>query len=371
MKKLLFLFTMLACVLACSEADDNNGNPIKGLEIPSSTTPIKPGSSVTIKGEGFTQASEIWFKRIITKATESDDVKATVTEVASTGITFIAPDVYGNQSMFLKENGKKYELGKMTFEEQPGEIEDVKILPKKIKEIRDHKNGTYDSHKFDYNDKGQIKTMTIDHRYYLETYTYEYRSDKITSKIRYSDNTTDFTDATLKFDNTGRAISYEWTSKNATAGKSEPSYNENYLKQIKTSGINDIPEKYEYEENWKFIAGNLMRYDYDYKNNGGGSIDCEYSDRLNNLNLDLWGAIIGIPYFDGDRTTDFLLSNIAGKRSRLLPKQILNKTWDDNGNEETSTEILTYKLTGEYITNITITSNDPGYNRHYEIIYEK
>lgn len=162
MKKLLFLFTMLAFMVACSDDDDNNNeSPIKGLEIPQSTTPVKPGASVTIKGEGFTKASEIWFRQIITKATENTDIKATITEVNSTGITFTAPEVYGNQNVLLKENGKEYELGKMTFEEQPEQPEEITILPKKIKEIKVYEEQDYyTTYKYNYNENGTIKEIT-------------------------------------------------------------------------------------------------------------------------------------------------------------------------------------------------------------------
>lgn len=51
MKKLLFLFTMLALFVACSDDDDkDNESPIKGLEIPKFENPVKPGEAITIKG---------------------------------------------------------------------------------------------------------------------------------------------------------------------------------------------------------------------------------------------------------------------------------------------------------------------------------
>ena len=129
MRKLLFLFTMLAFFIACSDDDDkDNELPIKGLEIPTFENPVKPGESITIKGAGFTDASEIWFRQIISKTAGNGDVKAVVTDVNSTGITFTAPEVYGNQSVLLKDNSKEYELGEMTFEEKSS---DVEILPKK------------------------------------------------------------------------------------------------------------------------------------------------------------------------------------------------------------------------------------------------
>ena len=44
MRKLLFLFTMLAFFIACSDDDDkDNELPIKGLEIPKFENPVKTG----------------------------------------------------------------------------------------------------------------------------------------------------------------------------------------------------------------------------------------------------------------------------------------------------------------------------------------
>ena len=157
MKKLLFLFMMLGLFIACSDDDDkDNELPIKGLEIPKFENPVKPGESITIKGEGFTEASEIWFRSIVTRAENTGDVKATVTEVSLTGITFTAPEVYGNQSILLKENGKEYELGKMTFEEQSGESGDVEILPKRIKKIVESFEDGKNIYEYFYNDEGNV-----------------------------------------------------------------------------------------------------------------------------------------------------------------------------------------------------------------------
>lgn len=102
--------------MACSDDNDkDNGLPIVGLEFPKFENPVKPGESITIKGEDFTKVSEIWFRTIVIRAENTGDVKAIVTEVNSTGITFTAPEVYSNQSVLLKENGKEYELGKICF----------------------------------------------------------------------------------------------------------------------------------------------------------------------------------------------------------------------------------------------------------------
>lgn len=181
MRKLLFLFTMLAFFIACSDDDDkDNELPIKGLEIPKFENPVKPGESITIKGAGFTDASEIWFRQIISKTAGNGDVKAVVTDVNSTGITFTTPEVYGNQSVLLKENSKEYELGEMTFEEKSS---DVEILPKKISKIIESfededalKGIGKNIYEFSYDDKGRIVSLKVtedgETEPYMSTCTY-------------------------------------------------------------------------------------------------------------------------------------------------------------------------------------------------------
>ena len=75
---------MLALFMACSDDNDkDNGLPIVGLEFPKFENPVKPGESITIKGEDFTKVSEIWFRTIVIRAENTGDVKAIVTEVNS------------------------------------------------------------------------------------------------------------------------------------------------------------------------------------------------------------------------------------------------------------------------------------------------
>lgn len=386
MKKLLFLFTMLSLLVSCSDDDDNNDkSPIKGLEIPPSTTPVKPGETVTIKGAGFTEVSEIWFRAIATRAEDREDVKATVTKVNANGITFIAPEVYGNQSVLLKENGKEYDLGEMTFEEEPEEVEEVKILPKKVKEIREYEDGStdYTSYQFVYDGQDRIQKMTVLYSANnSEIYTYEYKDNEITCKsLIVSSGGKEQFDEIVELDAKGRTKSYKWVMTNdpKVYEESIPTYNGDYLKQLKTSGVNDedyIP--YHYTENWTFIAGNLVHYDYEYddESEGYGSIDCKYENTLNNLNIDLWGAIFGHSYYEGDLQTDFLQPNITGKRSRQLPAKVTDIEGDDDPDDTNrDVEEYTYEFSGEYITKITrkiVETNDEDLTGgYYEIFYEE
>lgn len=366
-------------MVACSDDDNNDKSPIKGLEIPQSTTPVKPGASVTIKGEGFTQASEVWFRAIATRAENREDVKATVTEVNANGITFIAPEVYGNQSILLKENGKEFELGKMTFEEEPEEVEDVKILPKKIKEIKVYEElDYYTIYRYDYNGNGTIKEITkIDmNGAEGDRQTFTYTTNKITSIE--NDDQEDI--STYNLEN-GRLKSYTWSATyNGETGKEtegetyEVDYNGDYLSTVK---ITDLYEsQYNSNENISFIGGKLMSYDYKYPNDpvNNGYTKFEYGTQLNNLNIDLFG-IIGECFFDSALEELYLL-NVCGKRSNYVPQKMeYHEEGDDDGDGEpyNDTEFCTfdYQMDGEYISTITVLNEDKEMDWKFEITYEQ
>jgi YD repeat-containing protein len=116
------LFVMMLCIgfLSCSDDNDEpqNNTPITNLEIPQSNAnnPIKAGETITIKGEGFTQSSEIWLRAVIKSA--DTEVKAEVTSVTASGISFNAPSVSGERSIVLKQLGSEYILGQMYFDNE-------------------------------------------------------------------------------------------------------------------------------------------------------------------------------------------------------------------------------------------------------------
>ena len=116
MKKLFFLLCILTAFVACSDNNDNGepASPIENLKMPPAETPFTTGQSVTIEGKGFTANSQIWL-RPTTKATE--DIQTKITEVTDNSIVFEVPEgVEGKQSVILKQEGKEYKLGEMTFE---------------------------------------------------------------------------------------------------------------------------------------------------------------------------------------------------------------------------------------------------------------
>ena len=116
MRKLLLLAGAILAFASCSKNDDplTAELPIKGLELPETETPVKAGEPVTIKGEGFTEQSEIWLRAVTRAAAE--EIKTEIVEVASTYIKFVAPDsVSGEQTVVLKQDGKERDLGTLTF----------------------------------------------------------------------------------------------------------------------------------------------------------------------------------------------------------------------------------------------------------------
>jgi YD repeat-containing protein len=96
-----------------------NELPIAGLQLPSSSSenPIKAGATVTIQGTGFNSSSEIWLRA--TPATKNEgDVKAKVTEVTESGISFEIPiGVSGEKGLILKQDGKEYALGSLVLKQ--------------------------------------------------------------------------------------------------------------------------------------------------------------------------------------------------------------------------------------------------------------
>ena len=369
MRKLLFLFTMLAFFVACSDDDDkDNESPIKGLEIPKFDNPVKPGESITIKGEGFTKASEIWFRTIITRAENTGDVKAIVTEVNSTGITFTAPEVYGNQSVLLKENGKEYELGKMTFEEQPEEGEDIEILPKRIKKIIESfedyqaENGIGKNvYEYSYDATGRISSVKVTEDGEAEPWksTYTYSSNQMIIREIGGDNQTE----TYTLEN-GKAKHYKKTYPvHSEFDEFTFNYTGDYLSQIK--GI--IESEYPTTENFTFIGGKLTQYKWidDEYNNIYELLDFTYNQQLNNLNLDLFGIIL-TDYFEN--VEDLFLYGITGKRSIYLPEKVKVSGIDEEDGKYEYPVSFKYEVKDNYITKVIM--DEDGEKCEYEIFYE-
>ncbi|MEG2339387.1 MAG: hypothetical protein RSB69_01360 [Odoribacter sp.] len=367
MKKLIIIFSMLSFMAACSDDDDNNDKlPIKGLELPSSTTPVKPGATVTIKGEGFTKASEIWFRTPTTKAVTESDIKATVNDVSITGISFIAPMVFGDQNVLLKENGKEYELGKMTFEAQPEGEDEITILTKKVTKIIVLVNGESrypDTVSFSYNKDGKIIAQEN------ESYTYE--NNRIVRTGKYSKGSYDLKDGKatiIKSEEIGSKEHEEYALSYNTA---------DYLETAKSKWYKGEIMRSEETEVFTFTNGYITGYTYKEDDSYHGEYIYEYGDfkRINNTNIDLWGILGGYSIFDSNIGEAFTLGVISNRCKYLPVKLKASETREDDDDKistDTYEENFEYVVNTEgYVTKITITGNDKVVDWIFEIQYEK
>lgn len=110
---MVFLF-----MAACSDDADNSdpNNDIQNIEMSSSgaESPIVSGKLVVIRGNGFSENSEIWFQT----SSRSGEKKADVISYSDESISFIAPNMTGNCDVILRQEGKEKTLGQMFLEEK-------------------------------------------------------------------------------------------------------------------------------------------------------------------------------------------------------------------------------------------------------------
>ena len=350
MKKLLFLLTMLTFMVACSD-DDKNDIPVSGVEIPKFENPVAPGQTITIKGEGFTSKSEIWFRQIVTRAT--DDVKAEVTGVDANGITFIAPSVYGKQTILLKQDGREYELGEMLFADGPA---DVKILPRKIKRVlyyeyaySENADDVYE-YEYEYDVDGRIISCKLDDE--IEKYTYS--ENKITIK-----NDEYWEEYNFIVEN-GRINSYSHID-NEGIENGTLTYDGDYLSKVNAT-YKDEDGEWTSTETFSFLNGNMEKYEYEGSDRDFTDFVFTYGNQLNNLNIDLFYFF---DYTDSYVTKAFQF-DMTGKRSRYLPSS-MKILWIGGGS---NTINLEYEMEGEYITKITSKNDNGDIEEIYEIEYE-
>lgn len=280
-KKLLILMLLCIGLVSCSNDDDNpkTNSPITNLEIPqsSSDNPIKSGESITIKGEGFTQTSEIWLK-VITKSTENQDVKAEVSSVTASGISFTVPNVSGERSIVLKQSGQEYILGKMYFDVLSETIVKKRITQwlkdgKPFFEFVYNKDGRLEKfneagdavYTFTYNDAGQLTSVTeSDYSTKTKTATtvFEYKNATtiVVTKTDIESSETDI--QTLTLNEKGQLIKRVTEDQTNEFGYDASG---NIIKNIDS-----------WLENGKTIS-QILTYDYDAKHS-----------YLSNMNLPVW-----------------------------------------------------------------------------------
>lgn len=379
MKKILYLF-MAAAVLCGCEKEENGGDavcPVTEVTMPASSAenPVTPGSSVTIQGRGFTSGSEIWFRSM----TKAADVQATVTDVTASAITFTAPEVYGTQSVLLRQDGNEWTLGTLVFASQSTDPEEPEYLPRKISQVKvifkDESKGDYTQlYSYSYDADGRLSTMSVADLFDGEeetlTIKYAYSESKITSKgegngfIQSLEESYELTD--------GRVSKYVRTTisggKYAEEGIKtiqtlNPRYNsEGYLVTIDGKEVcsGDPEESYEsiLIDQYTFTEGIFNQYvskasTTDSYGQYGSSSEIEFTaGPANNLNID----IFGIDWMGEEMyAAPLFLLNVGGKRSAQLPTkyQYQYADIDEDGNvskDDNQTKELEYTMVGDYIT---------------------
>ncbi len=122
MKKLFIGLSLI--VMAFSSCNDKgNVTPpplVTDPVLPPATEEFTPGQNITINGNGFTAADEIWL-RVPAKA-ETRDIQTTVTAQSATQITFTIPEgvTPGEYTVVLKRSGTEMPMGTINVgEPQP------------------------------------------------------------------------------------------------------------------------------------------------------------------------------------------------------------------------------------------------------------
>lgn len=393
MKKILF-FVMAAALFCGCKKEDGGGDvpcPVAGVEMPSSSAdnPIKPGAEITLQGKGFTQNSEIWLRG--SDEARAADVKAKVTDVTASSITFEAPEVYGAQTVVLKQDGGEWSLGSLTFTAQPEEpeppVEDNGILPDKVSVIRvihkDDKSDYVTEYAFSYDEQGRIaKLVTTEYETDILTTTYTYSDNQITAEA----NGNGYIQSQVwRYELTDGIISgYEVETVGGKSGSEiintvTLKYDNGHITAVEGTQTNEdniTPWNATITEKLVFTDNTLTKYSTTDTRHYPNSDDDIYSfdvdfvpGPLNNLNIDIMGIDwIGEYLY----TSPAYLMNMGGNRSLRLPESIHASYIDGNTNskDEEYTNEFEYEMNGEYISSIKI-SRDGQIETIIEIDYEK
>lgn len=348
MKRLLFFLVMLAFVVSCQKSDEQGELPIKGFYVPAFDGPVAPGEEISLIGEGFTQWSEIWFRKSETSLTESNYVQATVTKVNATGITFTVPQTNGEQCVMLKHGGVMYELFIMTVR---ASVDASEILPKKIVKIA---SANY-YYAYEYDDKGRIVKMTEYRNNVASTVKYTYSADRITvsedggvkSTYELRDGRTDYyTDIVNEFD-----CKFE--------------YEAGHLSTITGDDIMGDDNK-SFKAECTFDGDKLVGYTYkdsEHTKTLTFAYDEVYGVQPNNLNIDLLSLLCK----DLMINSEALQLGVSGDRSRYLPGRVEITSAD----ERAYALIFVCQMNDNYIGQITVIDDDHKEHASWVFFYEK
>ena len=161
MKKFLFLGWLLAAasLTACDKDNEQEDGPcpVTDIELPQSSeqTPIEPGSTIEIRGNGFEDDCEIW----LFGASQTAGVQAEILEVSASAVRFTAPNLCGTQRIELRQNGGVWDIGTLVFPEE--EMLPIEILPRRISHIRiTYPDDLSFVQQFAYDEQGRIASIT-------------------------------------------------------------------------------------------------------------------------------------------------------------------------------------------------------------------
>ncbi len=376
-----------ALLCGCNNNKEDEDNtvpcPVTGVEIPVSSAdkPFMAGVKVTLQGQGFTDNSEIWLRGSAETRAGGQDVKAEVTQVTSSSITFVTPEVYGQQNVVLKQNGDEWVLGMLVF------ADELTLLPNKVSRITVtnlYEKSNVVVYDFSYDERGRIaKTVETSNRTDVLTTTYTYSDNEITATAT-SNGTHFLSSQQYKYtlDN-GRAVRYE-----VRTDLDDETINDEVTVTYDDNGrIAAIvaDETFERGESWTtkaneelaFENGTLQRYisestdvESDGSENTAHSLELNFSPGpFNNLNID----IIGIDWVgEYMYATPLYLLNIGGERSLRLPASMSYKYTDNNtsGKDDEFTYAIRYVMSDEYITEINM-SREGQLETTIEIEYQK
>ena len=368
MKKFLFLGWLLAAasLAACDKDNGQNENenedgacPVSDIELPQSSeqSPIEPGSTIEIRGNGFEADCEIW----LFGTSRAAGVQAEILDVSPSAVRFTAPDLSGPQSIELRQNGGAWRIGTLFFSEE--EVPSTGILPRRISHIRiTYPNDVSFVQQFAYDGQGRITSITETDQQYA--YPGTTAQDEVT-EISYEDDRIVITEpsgalSTLTLSN-GRASAIIGTALNdhypddytftydangyiASSTWIQNPEQDHSAKSIYTVVDGCLTQVREAEDSEEWYGGNAS-----YTNN---------PEQPNNLNIDLYGISDFITTTDLDR---IYLVGAGGNRLKKLPASV---DYGENG-----IDTYRYSMKGEYISKIEI-EEDGELLTILEIFYE-
>lgn len=351
MKKFLFLGWLLAAasLTACDKDNEQEDGPcpVTDIELPQSSeqTPIEPGSTIEIRGNGFEDDCEIW----LFGASQTAGVQAEILEVSASAVRFTAPNLCGTQRIELRQNGGVWDIGTLVFPEE--EMLPIEILPRRISHIRiTYPDDLSFVQQFAYDEQGRIASITETDQQYAypgttaqdEVTEITYESDRIVitepsgaqsiltladgrataiTGVAFNDNYPD--DYAFTYDANGYIATSTWTQ------NPDKTYSAKSLYTVVNGCMTQVREA---EDSGEWYGGNAS-----YTNN---------PERMNNLNIDLFGISDFITTTDLDR---IYLVGAGGNRLKKLPASV---DYGENG-----VDTYRYTMEGEYISKIEINEN--------------